>query len=163
MNHEMYMELAIEQAKQAATIGEVPIGAVLVYDNTVIAAAFNDREMSQNPLHHAELMVIEQASQKLGKWRLTDCTLYVTLEPCPMCAGAIIQSRVGRLVFGAYDPKAGCVGSLMDLPRDSRFNHEPEVITGIKGEACSQLLTTFFKDLRERNKARKKALQNNEQ
>ncbi len=163
MNHEMYMDAAIEEAKKAAAIGEVPIGAVLVYDNKIIARAFNDRETSQNPLHHAELMVIEQASQLLGKWRLTDCTLYVTLEPCPMCAGAIIQSRVDKLVFGAHDPKAGCVGSLMDLPRDSRFNHAPEVITGIRNEVCSELLTTFFRSLRERNKARKKAMKMIEQ
>ncbi|MGL6009235.1 MAG: tRNA adenosine(34) deaminase TadA [Culicoidibacterales bacterium] len=155
MDHQHYMQIAIQQAQFAAEIGEVPIGAVLVHNNQIIAQAFNDRETSQNPLHHAELMVIEQASQILGKWRLTDCTLYVTLEPCPMCAGAIIQSRVGRIVFGAYDPKAGCVGSLMDLPRDERFNHMPEVITGILEAECGELLTTFFRGLRARNKLRK--------
>ncbi|MGL5915260.1 MAG: tRNA adenosine(34) deaminase TadA [Culicoidibacterales bacterium] len=155
MDHQHYMQIAIQQAQFAAEIGEVPIGAVLVHNNQIIAQAFNDRETSQNPLHHAELMVIEQASQILGKWRLTDCTLYVTLEPCPMCAGAIIQSRVGRIVFGAYDPKAGCVGSLMDLPRDERFNHMPEVITGILEAECGELLTTFFRVLRARNKLRK--------
>ncbi|MGL4972537.1 MAG: tRNA adenosine(34) deaminase TadA [Culicoidibacterales bacterium] len=158
MDHQHYMQLAIQQAQLAAAIGEVPIGAVLVHNNQIIAQAFNDRETSQNPLHHAELMVIEQASQLLGKWRLTDCTLYVTLEPCPMCAGAIIQSRVGRIVFGAYDPKAGCVGSLMDLPRDERFNHMPEVITGVLENECGELLTTFFRGLRERNKLRKQQL-----
>lgn len=155
MDHQKYMKLAIEQAQKAADIGEVPIGAVLVHENQVIAQAFNDRETSQNPLHHAELMVIEQGSKILNKWRLSDCTLYVTLEPCPMCAGAIIQSRVGHVVFGAFDPKAGCVGSLMDLPRDERFNHTPEVITGILEKECGDLLRTFFKGLRQRNKLRK--------
>ncbi len=155
MNHQRYMQKAIDQAKKAMEIGEVPIGAILVHEGKIIAQAFNDRETSQNPLHHAELMVIEQGSQVLGKWRLTDCTLYVTLEPCPMCAGAIIQSRIGRVVFGAFDPKAGCVGSLMDLPRDERFNHTPEVITGVLAVECGQLLKDFFKELRERNKQRK--------
>ncbi|OEH84307.1 tRNA-specific adenosine deaminase [Desulfuribacillus stibiiarsenatis] len=147
--HSHFMQLAIEEAKKAAAMGEVPIGAVIVRNGEVIATGYNRREIDKNPLAHAEIMAIENASQVLGGWRLLGCTLYVTLEPCPMCAGAIVQSRIPQLVYGAKDPKAGCVGSLMNLLNDPRFNHQTEVIQGIHQDECSQLLKDFFKRLRK--------------
>lgn len=146
--HELMMNEAIEQAKKAEAIGEVPIGAVIEKDGEVLAAAHNLRESEQNPTAHAEILAIQAASQKLGSWRLVDCNLYVTLEPCPMCAGAIIQSRVETLIFGASDPKAGCSGTLMNLPQDERFNHRSKVIPGVKADECAALLTNFFRKLR---------------
>jgi len=142
------MELAIKEAEKARTINEVPIGAVIVYDGEVIAAGYNVREKSQKTLSHAELVAIQEANEKIGSWRLEDCTLYVTLEPCPMCAGAIIQSRVKRVVFGASDPKAGCGGTLMNLFQNKQFNHQVEVRSGVLGEKCAKLLRDFFKFLR---------------
>lgn len=153
----MFMGQALEEAKKAALLGEVPIGAVLVYEGEVIARAHNLRETTQNATTHAELMVIQEACKKLGSWRLEQTTLYVTLEPCPMCAGAILQSRVPRVVYGARDMKAGCVDSLYHLLNDARFNHECEVTEGIMAEDCGQILTDFFRALRERKKAEKKA------
>ncbi|WP_370622198.1 tRNA adenosine(34) deaminase TadA [Bacillus sp. JCM 19034] len=135
-NHEKWMRVALQQAEEAQKIGEVPIGAVLVKHDQIVAVAYNRRESDQQALAHAELAVIEQACQKLGSWRLLDCTLYVTLEPCPMCAGAILQARIPTVVFGARDPKAGCVGSLMNLLNDSRFNHQTEVVEGCLAEEC---------------------------
>ncbi|WP_281244178.1 tRNA adenosine(34) deaminase TadA [Anaerobacillus arseniciselenatis] len=147
-----FMEKAIELAKKAEGINEVPIGALVVKDGEVIAEAYNLREVEQRAIAHAELLAIDQACEKLNTWRLTGCTLYVTLEPCPMCAGAIIQSRVDRVVYGARDPKAGCVGSIYDLLNEQRFNHQCEVERGVLAEECGELLTNFFRKLRKRNK-----------
>ncbi|MUK88106.1 tRNA adenosine(34) deaminase TadA [Ornithinibacillus sp. L9] len=149
---EKFMQLAIDEAKKAQIKAEVPIGAVIVYNNEVIAYGHNVREQSQETLSHAELIAIQEANEKIGSWRLEDCTLYVTLEPCPMCAGAIVQSRIKRVVFGAFDPKAGCAGSLMNLLDDPRFNHQVEVTSGVLEEACGKLLTDFFRELRQRKK-----------
>lgn len=153
----IFMGQALEEAKKAALLGEVPIGAVLVYKGEVIARAHNLRETTQNATTHAELMVIQEACKQLGSWRLEETTLYVTLEPCPMCAGAILQSRVQRVVYGARDIKAGCVDSLYHLLNDARFNHECDVTEGMMAEQCGQILTDFFRALRERKKAEKKA------
>lgn len=149
---EQYMKLAIEQAERALEKDEVPIGAIIVYQDEVIASGFNVRELSQETLSHAELIAIQQANKEIGSWRLEDCTLYVTLEPCPMCAGAIVQSRIKRVVYGAVDPKAGCAGTLMNLLDDQRFNHQVEVTSGVLEKECSLLLTNFFKALRQRKK-----------
>lgn len=151
------MQEALEEAKKAAALGEVPIGAVIVYKDEIIARAHNLRETSQNALTHAESMAIQEACRKIGSWRLEETTLYVTLEPCPMCAGAILQSRVPRVVYGARDIKAGCVDSLYRLLNDARFNHECIVTEGVMAEECGQILTDFFKALRERKKAEKLA------
>ena len=152
-----FMEIAIEEAKKAGEILEVPIGAVLVLDGQVIAKAHNLRESTQTAIAHAELLAIDEGCKKLGTWRLEDTTLYVTLEPCPMCSGAIILSRVKRVVYGATDPKAGCAGTFMNLLTDERFNHQCEVSTGVLEEECSMLLPTFFKNLRQRKKEERKA------
>ncbi|MBO1005496.1 tRNA adenosine(34) deaminase TadA [Pseudogracilibacillus auburnensis] len=149
---EKYMILAIEEAKKAEKIGEVPIGAIIVYENNVLATGFNIRETKQKTLSHAELIAIEEANRKIGSWRLEDCTLYVTLEPCPMCAGAIVQSRIKRVVYGAADPKAGCAGTLMNLLDDHRFNHQVQIEKGVLESECSTLLTNFFRDLRKKKK-----------
>lgn len=154
---QVFMQLALEEAKKAANLGEVPIGAVLVYQDEVIARTHNLRETTQNAVTHAELMVIQEACEKIGSWRLENTTLYVTLEPCPMCAGAILQSRVPRVVYGARDIKAGCVDSLYRLLNDARFNHECEVVEGVLADECGEILTDFFQTLRERKKAEKKA------
>lgn len=151
-----FMRLALEEAEKAGNLGEVPIGAVIVHNGEVIAAASNLRETTQNAVTHAELMAIQQACEKVGSWRLEETTLYVTLEPCPMCAGAILQSRIPRVVYGARDVKAGCVDSLYHLLNDPRFNHECEVTEGVLAEECGQILTDFFRALRERKKAEKK-------
>ncbi|RHW31461.1 nucleoside deaminase [Lysinibacillus yapensis] len=151
----IFMREAIEEAKKAQALGEVPIGAVIVYQGEIIARAYNLRETTQNAVTHAELMAIQQACEKIGSWRLEETTLYVTLEPCPMCAGAILQSRVPRVVYAARDIKAGCVDSLYRLLNDSRFNHECEVTEGILADECGQMLTDFFRAIRERKKAEK--------
>jgi tRNA(adenine34) deaminase len=147
-----FMEQAIIQAKKAGAKEEVPIGAVIVFRDEVIATGYNEREASQTTLSHAELFAIEEANKKIGSWRLEDCTLYVTLEPCPMCAGAIVQSRIKRVVYGAPDPKAGCAGTLMNLLDEKRFNHQVEVAGGILEEECGSLLRDFFRDLRRQKK-----------
>lgn len=152
-----YMQEALKEAKKAAALGEVPIGAVIVYKDEIIARAHNLRETTQNALTHAESMAIQEACSKIGSWRLEETTLYVTLEPCPMCAGAILQSRVPRVVYGARDIKAGCVDSLYRLLNDPRFNHECTVTEGVMAEECGQILTDFFKALRDRKKAEKLA------
>jgi tRNA(adenine34) deaminase len=159
MDHQHFMRLAIDQAKKAAELGEVPIGAVIVMDNVVIASAYNLREQEQRSVAHAELLAIDEACKKLGTWRLTNATLYVTLEPCPMCAGAIMLSRIDRAVFGAYDPKGGCAGTLMNLLQEDRFNHQSEVISGVLEKECGELLTSFFKAIRTKRK--KKVHKNN--
>lgn len=140
-----YMELALQQARLAPLVGEVPIGAVLVHQNKVLAAAHNYREISQDPTAHAEIMVIRTAAEQLKTWRLTDTTLYVTLEPCPMCAGAIVQARIARLVFGAWDPKAGACGSIFDIPAERRLNHRVHVMGGLLERECRELLQEFFR------------------
>ncbi|MEK5230200.1 tRNA adenosine(34) deaminase TadA [Lysinibacillus sp. FSL K6-0232] len=154
---QQFMQEALMEAKKAAALGEVPIGAVLVYNGEIIARAHNLRETSQNATTHAELLAIQQGCKKIGSWRLENTTLYVTLEPCPMCAGAILQSRIPRVVYGARDSKAGCVDSLYRLLNDARLNHECKVTEGILAAECGQILTNFFKALRERKKAEKKA------
>ncbi len=152
MTDEAFMELALAEAIKAGQLGEVPIGAVIVYQGEVVAQAFNLRETLQTTAAHAEMLAIDKANEKIGSWRLEDCTLYVTLEPCPMCAGAIIQSRISSVVFGAYDPKAGCASSIMNLLGDDRFNHQVEQTGGVLQEACGTLLTDFFKQLRVKKK-----------
>ncbi|WEG15057.1 tRNA adenosine(34) deaminase TadA [Pullulanibacillus sp. KACC 23026] len=155
--HEKWMTLALEEAEKAKALGEVPIGAVIVKDGKYVASAYNLRETNQDPLAHAECLAIKKASERLGSWRLTDCNLYVTLEPCPMCAGAILQARLSKVIYGAQDPKAGCAGTLMNLLQDGRFNHETEVIRGVKEEACGAILSDFFKMIRENRKKAKQA------
>lgn len=142
------MGLALQQARCAPIVGEVPIGAVLVSDNHVIAAAHNYREISQDPTAHAEILIIRKAAEQLKTWRLTDTMLYVTLEPCPMCAGAIVQARIARLVFGAWDPKAGACGSILDIPSERRFNHRVQVTGGLREEESRRLLQEFFRTKR---------------
>ncbi|RIW27401.1 nucleoside deaminase [Bacillus salacetis] len=149
------MRLALEEAKKAEEKMEVPIGAVIVMDGEVIASGHNLRETTQNAVTHAELLAIEKACEKAGTWRLENAELYVTLEPCPMCSGAILLSRVKTVVFGAPDPKAGCAGTLMNLLEDERFNHQCEVIPGVLQEECGGLLTSFFRGLREKKKEEK--------
>ena len=145
-----YMELALQQAALAPHIGEVPIGAVLVHDHKVIAAGYNYREVSQDPTAHAEMIVIRKAAERLQTWRLTETTLYVTLEPCPMCAGAIVQARIARLVFGAWDPKAGACGSIFDIPVERRLNHRVQVMGGLLERESRGLLQEFFRAKRSR-------------
>lgn len=142
------MELALQQAQLAPLIGEVPVGAVLVHNHDVIAAGHNYREVSQDPTAHAEMIVIRKAAKRLRTWRLTDTILYVTLEPCPMCAGAIMQARIARLVFGAWDPKAGACGSIVDIPSERRFNHRVQVTGGLLEQESRELLQTFFRTKR---------------
>ncbi|WP_270167157.1 tRNA adenosine(34) deaminase TadA [Paenibacillus sp. SYP-B4298] len=145
-----WMKEAIAEAYKAEAIREVPIGAVIVKNGEIIGRGHNLRETTCNPASHAEMVAIVQASQQLQAWRLLDCTLYVTLEPCPMCAGAIVQSRIGRVVYGTPDPKAGCAGTLMNLLQEPRFNHEAEVVSGVLQEECSAMLTQFFRRLRHK-------------
>ncbi|MEJ8777154.1 tRNA adenosine(34) deaminase TadA [Pseudogracilibacillus sp. ICA-222130] len=147
---EKFMKEALEEAKKAALRNEVPIGAVVVYNDEIIARGSNIREESETTLSHAELVAIEQANKVIGSWRLEDCTLYVTLEPCVMCAGTIVQSRMKRVVYGAIDPKGGCAGTLMNLLDESRFNHQVEVTSGVLEENCRVLLQDFFKQLRKK-------------
>ncbi|UNP76603.1 tRNA adenosine(34) deaminase TadA [Bacillus nitratireducens] len=162
MDRDIYfMQLAIEEAKKAEAIQEVPIGAVIVLDDEVISVAHNLRETEQRSIAHAELLAIDEACKKLGTWRLEDATLYVTLEPCPMCAGGIVLSRVKRVVYGASDPKGGCAGTLMNLLTDERFNHQCEVVAGVLEEECGTLLTNFFRELRKKRKEGKKLEQSN--
>lgn len=148
------MKHAMEEAKKAEAIGEVPIGAIIVHDGKIIARGHNRRETTQNPLTHAEIMAIGEASEKIGSWRLEDCTLYVTLEPCVMCSGAIVMSRIPHVVYGAEDPKGGTVDSLMNLLGEPRFNHRATVTGGVLEKECSSMLTLFFKKLREARKRR---------
>ncbi len=142
------MQEALAEARAAAAHGDVPIGAVVVHDGEVIARGHNRREADQDPTAHAELLALRAAARHLGSWRLNGCTVYVTLEPCPMCAGALVLARVPRLVFGADDPKAGAVGALYDIPRDPRLNHEVEVVRGVAAEDCAELLRAFFRERR---------------
>ena len=143
------MQMALDLAQEAYRVDEVPVGAVLVKDGEILATGFNQREGLQDPTAHAELLAIRTTAEVLGSWRLTDTTLYVTLEPCAMCAGAIIQSRISRLVFGTWDPKAGACGSICDLTAETRFNHRVLVDSGVLAEDCRHLLQQFFQQLRE--------------
>lgn len=155
---EKYMREAIRQAKKAYKLDETPIGCVIVHDGRIIGRGYNRRNTNKSPLAHAEITAIKKASKKLGDWRLEECTLYVTLEPCQMCAGAIIQSRVTRVVVGCMNPKAGCAGSVLNLLDVKAFNHQAELTTGVLEEECSALMTGFFRELRERKKMQKKAI-----
>lgn len=148
--HEHWMRYAIAEARKAEELGEVPIGAVIVRHGEIIGRGYNLRETTMDSTAHAEMVAIREASQALSSWRLLDCRLYVTLEPCPMCAGAIVQSRVPLTVYGTADPKAGCAGTLMNLLEEPRFNHRTEVIQGVLQEECADLLTSFFRRLRRK-------------
>lgn len=154
------MKEAILEAKKAEAIGEVPIGAVLVKENEIIGRGHNQRETSQLAASHAEMLAIEEANKKLGNWRLEDCHLFVTLEPCVMCSGAIVLSRLKSVYYGAADPKGGAVRTLMTVLEDERLNHQCEVYPGILEEECGSLLTSFFRALREKKKAQKLKEQN---
>ena len=147
-----YMERALALAREAFQKEETPIGAVIVWQDRIIGEGYNLRNTQGNPLRHAEILAIDQAAGVLGDWRLEDCTLYVTLEPCPMCAGAILQARIPRVVVGAMNPKAGCAGSIVNLLQDSRFNHQAEVITGVMEDECRALMQEFFANLRQRKR-----------
>ena len=148
MNHQDYMRLALEEARLAFAEGEVPIGAVVVHNQQVIAKAHNEKELRQDPTAHAEVLAVQRATQALGAWRLSEATLYVTLEPCPMCAGALVQARLKTLVFGAADLKGGAVGSVTNVLDVNRWNHRIEVVAGVLEEECSQILKEFFRKLR---------------
>ena len=150
--NEKFMKAAILQAKKARDIGETPIGAVIVFDNKIIARGYNKREIKKNSLYHAEIEAINKACKKRGGWRLFGCDLYVTLEPCPMCSGAIIQSRIDNVYFGAFDKKTGCAGSSINLFEEDLFNHNVNVTGGVLEEECSRLMTDFFKELREQKR-----------
>ena len=149
---EKYMREAIRQAKKAYALEEVPIGCVIVYENRIIGRGYNRRTVDKNTLAHAELQAIRKASRKLNDWRLDGCTMYVTLEPCQMCAGAIIQARIKRVVVGCMNPKAGCAGSIFNLLDVPQFNHQAELTTGILEEECSSMMKQFFRELREKKK-----------
>nr|WP_308648783.1 tRNA adenosine(34) deaminase TadA [uncultured Agathobacter sp.] len=149
---ERYMKEAIKQAKKAYALDEVPIGCVIVQDNKIIARGYNRRNTDKNALAHAEISAIKKASKKTGDWRLEDCTMYVTLEPCQMCAGAIVQSRMKKVVIGAMNPKAGCAGSIINILQMKQFNHQVEMENGILEKECADMLSTFFKELREKKK-----------
>lgn len=149
---EKFMKEAIKQAKKAAAIGEVPIGCVIVYQDKIIARGYNRRNIESSTLAHAEITAIKKACKKLGDWRLEGCTMYVTLEPCPMCAGAAVQARIPRVVIGALNPKAGCAGSIVDLLNEKRFNHQAKKVTGILEEECSCIMKEFFKELRKKKR-----------
>lgn len=156
--HEKYMKEALKQAKKAAQLGEVPIGCVIVHDGAIVGRGYNRRNTDKSTLSHAELTAIRRASKKLGDWRLEECTLYVTLEPCQMCAGAIIQSRIPRVVVGCMNPKAGCAGSVLNLLDVQAFNHQAEVKTKVLEEECSLMMKQFFRELRAKQKMKKKSL-----
>lgn len=149
---EKFMKAAITQARKAYAIDEVPIGCVIVQNDKIIARGYNRRNIDKNTLAHAELSAIRKASKKTGDWRLEDCTMYVTLEPCQMCAGAIVQSRMKRVVIGSMNAKAGCAGSVLNLLQMQQFNHQVEITRGVREEECSQMLSQFFRELRERKK-----------
>lgn len=145
---EKYMREAIRQAKKAGKLGEVPIGCVIVYQDKIIGRGYNRRIIDKNVLSHAEIIAIKKACKVMGDWRLEDCTMYVTLEPCPMCAGAIVQARIPRVVIGCMNPKAGCAGSVLDMLHEDGFNHQVETTIGVLEEECSTMLKEFFKALR---------------
>ena len=147
---EKYMKEAIRQAKKAYALGEVPIGCVIVYEGKIIGRGYNRRNTDKSTLAHAEISAIKKASKVIGDWRLEDCTMYVTLEPCQMCSGAIVQSRMKKVVIGCMNPKAGCAGSILNLLQMEEFNHQVELEIGVLGEECSAMMKQFFKELREK-------------
>lgn len=147
---EKYMKEAIKQAKKAALMGDVPIGCVIVYNDKIIARGYNKRNAKKTTLAHAEIIAIEKASKKIGDWRLEDCTMYITLEPCQMCAGAIIQARIPKVVVGAMNKKAGCAGSVLNMFQVPAFNHQVEFENGVLEEECSEMLSNFFRELRKK-------------
>lgn len=149
---EKYMKEAIKQAKKAYALGEVPIGCVIVYEDKIIGRGYNRRTIDKNTIAHAEMMAIKKASKKMDDWRLEDCTMYVTLEPCQMCSGAIVQSRMKRVVIGCMNPKAGCAGSILNLLQMEQFNHQVELEKGVLEEECSGLMKSFFQELRKKRK-----------
>ena len=154
---EKYMKEALKQAKKAYALGEVPIGCVIVHEGKIIGRGYNRRNTDKNTLAHAEITAINKASKVIGDWRLEECTLYVTLEPCQMCAGAIVQARIPEVVMGCMNPKAGCAGSILNILEMPQFNHQVKVTRGILEEDCSQMLKTFFEELGIRNKQEKAA------
>ena len=154
---ERFMKRALHQAERAAALGEVPIGCVIVHDGRVVGRGYNRRNTDRTTLAHAEITAIDRASRKLGDWRLEGCTMYVTLEPCQMCSGAIVQSRIDRVVIGAMNPKAGCAGSILNLLQMDEFNHQVEITAGVLQEECSTILKDFFRDLRIRVREEKAA------
>ena len=156
MTDEAYMQIALELARQSYEINEVPVGAIVVKKSTgkIIGKGYNRREIDKNPLAHAEIAAIKQAAETLGGWRLLDCDIYVTLEPCPMCCGAIINSRIERVIFGAFDSKSGSVESIINM-FDLPFNHKPKIVSGIMQKECSEILSDFFTELRKRLKNKK--------
>lgn len=158
MNDELYMKKALSLAKRAAKLGEVPIGCVIVCGDEIVGTGYNKRKTKKTTLAHAELLAIDKASKKLGDWRLEGCTMYVTLEPCQMCAGAIVQSRLDRVVIGAKNPKAGCAGSILNILQVPEFNHQVEITNDVLEPECSAVLTEFFSDLRARVKLERKAM-----
>ncbi len=155
---EKFMREAIRQAKKAYALDEVPIGCVIVYEGKIIATGYNRRNTDKNTLSHAELIAIKKASRKLGDWRLEGCTMYITLEPCQMCAGAMVQARVTEAVIGSMNPKAGCAGSVLNILEMEGFNHQVNVRRGVMEEECSRMLSGFFRELREKKKAEKNRL-----
>lgn len=159
--HEKYMKKALRLAQKAAELHEVPIGCVIVCEDKIIGRGYNKRNTDKTPLGHAEITAIRKASKRLGDWRLENCTLYVTLEPCQMCAGAIIQARIPRVVIGSMNPKAGCAGSILNLLENPHFNHQAQVIRGVLADECSSLLSSFFQALRQELR-QKKALEKEE-
>ena len=149
---EKYMKEALRQAKKAEKLGEVPIGCVIVKDGKIIARGYNRRNTDKNTLAHAELQAIRKASKAVGDWRLEECTMYITLEPCQMCAGAIVQARIPRVVIGSMNSKAGCAGSVLNLLKEPGFNHQAQVVTGILEEECSEMMSSFFTELRKKKR-----------
>ena len=154
---ERYLKAAMTQAKKAYALGEVPIGCVIVHEGKIIGRGYNRRNTDKNTLAHAEITAINKASRKIGDWRLEDCTLYVTLEPCQMCSGAIVQARIPEVVIGCMNPKAGCAGSILNILENDLFNHQVKVTRGVLEQQCSDMLTQFFKELRVRVKEERKA------
>ena len=150
--HETYMRTALEAAREAARLGEIPVGACIVRDGEILSVGYNTRESERDPLGHAEINAIRQACQRLGSWRLDGCVLYVTLEPCQMCAGAIVQARIPEVMIGCMNPKAGCAGSIYNLLQEPAFNHQVSLFKGVLEEECSQMLKDFFRSLRTRLK-----------
>jgi len=148
----VFMEVALQEAEKAVALGEVPIGAGVVFEGAVVAAAYNRREIDNDPSAHAEFLALREASQKLGRWRLSGCTVYVTLEPCLMCAGMMQQARIDRCVYGAPDPKGGALGTLYSIHADERLNHSFEVVGGVRADECASLLSEFFSDLRDKKR-----------
>ena len=160
---EKYMKEAIRQAKKAEKIMEVPIGCVIVYEDKIIARGYNKRNLKKTTLAHAEIIAIAKAGKVIGDWRLEDCTMYITLEPCQMCAGAIVQARIPKVVMACMNPKAGCAGSILNILDMPQFNHQVEMTKGVLEEECSRMLKEFFIELRERNKREKEAAKEKQQ